>query len=148
MPIARPPTSAAQEAINVALIRYPSVVAGVGGIQVGQAVAILMIGSQLQAVPCGSLPGGGAEQFAGFAAATTAPGSSVELIVGRGSLLTPIVEGAVPLVSGQEVYLAVTPGQVTQTSVIGVGRINLRLGYAASTTELVLTTDAYYQWGV
>ncbi|OHD18649.1 MAG: hypothetical protein A2Y38_19450 [Spirochaetes bacterium GWB1_59_5] len=147
MPIARPPVSPATETLNVARIRYTIVVAPPSGLGANLAVAVQEIGSTLTAVLCGALPADLPERFAGFTATPIAPGASVQLVVGRGSLFTPSVEGGVPLVSGLEVFLALTPGEVTQTPITDPTALNLRLGYAVSATEMILTTDAYYQWG-
>ena len=62
-------------------------------------------------------------------------------------MVTPIVEGGAPLTPHLSVYLAVTPGQVTQTPITQPGAVSIRLGEAVSTTSFVLATDALFQFG-
>jgi hypothetical protein len=65
--------------------------------------------------------------------------------VGRGDRITPQVEGGVPLVAGESVFLALTAGEVTQTppnTTLNPTAVILRVGYAISTTEMLFNTDA------
>lgn len=68
------------------------------------------------------------------------PGASL-IASGRGSRVVPHVEGGGTLVVDQDVWLAVTPGEVVQTPPYGSGNTILKVGVAISTTELLLTTD-------
>ena len=148
MPIAQKPGGSGGGTIplNQAEINYTNVISA-AGVGAGVAVAIVQVVSQLEYIPCDASPTGYSEAFAGFTAQVIIPGGHGQLIVGRGSLVTPVVEGGAPLIPGQEVFLSLTPGEVTQTPVSGPGEINLRLGAAVSTTQLLLTTDAYYKFG-
>jgi hypothetical protein len=59
----------------------------------------------------------------------------------RGSSVRPIVEGGVPLVPAEMVFLSATPGQVTQTPPVGTGWFSIQVGVASSPTELIILTD-------
>jgi hypothetical protein len=90
---------------------------------------------------CGALNVDRPDLFVGFIdTPAVLPGSTI-IATGRGSRVVPFVQGAVPLVPNQEVWLSTTPGEVTQTPPAGPARAILRLGTATSTTEMVLTTD-------
>jgi hypothetical protein len=90
---------------------------------------------------CGALEVDFPGHFLGFVSITVASGNPVLVTTGRGSKVTPLVEGAIPLVPEQTVYLALTPGYVTQTiPVADLVRI-VRVGYAVDTTDMILNTD-------
>jgi hypothetical protein len=72
---------------------------------------------------------------------TPLPAGGSTVYTGRGSLVQPFVEGGAPLVPDQDVYLSQTVGEVTQTAPVGSGRTIVRVGYAISTTQVILTTD-------
>lgn len=67
--------------------------------------------------------------------------SSPQVTTGRGSRVVPIVQFGVPLVPGNDVYLSTALGSVTQTAPSGLGQTVLKIGYAVSTTEIVIVTD-------
>ena len=68
------------------------------------------------------------------------PGTSV-IATGRGSNVTPIVELGAPLVVDGEVFLSITPGEVTQTVPSVSGTTIVRVGFAITVTDIVLNTD-------
>lgn len=91
----------------------------------------------------GALSGDNGGTFYGFLANNGVAGQTASVITGRGSIVTPSVEGGVPLVVDQEVYLSRTPGQVTQTPPAGVsGARVLLVGVAISSTQIALLSDA------
>lgn len=110
----------------------------------GMAVALLPTGYEL----CSAISH--ALQFTGFAMTTAVAGETLALTAGRGSIITPCVENDVPLVPEQSVYLSLTPGCVTQEfppvgdTVDGVAVVLVPLGFAISTTQMVLITDARF----
>lgn len=103
----------------------------------GAAVAIVDDGGVRKILLCGANLY--AYSFVGFAAGPVTDGNSGTIVMGRGSLVAPVVEGGVPLVVNQPVFLAGTLGEVTQTAP-GAGFV-LRVGMAVSTTQMVLLTD-------
>ena len=135
--------------INIAEIQYSSVISPTG-LGVGLAVAIIEVGSQLEYILCDGSATGHGNAFAGFTSQIITPGGHGKLIVGRGSLVTPVVEYGVPLTPNVEVFLSMTPGEVTQDppdTLVEPGETSIRLGMAVSATQMVLTTDAYVQFG-
>lgn len=105
----------------------------------GSAVALVDVGGVKQLLLCTASQYG--YSFIGFAASVVASGNSGTLVTGRGSVVTPVVEGGVDLVENQPVFLSDTPGEVTQTPPGGGSRYVLRVGMAVSTTQIVLTSD-------
>ena len=103
----------------------------------GAAVAIVDDGGMKKILLCGANLY--AHSFAGFSAGPVTSGNSGTIVMGRGSIVTPIVEGGVPFTVNQPVFLSSTPGEVTQTAPLA-GFV-LRVGMAISTTQLVLLTD-------
>lgn len=103
----------------------------------GAAVSIVDDGGTRKMYLCGANLY--AHSFTGFSAGPVTSGNSGTIVMGRGSLVTPVVEGGVPFTVNQPVFLASTPGEVTQTAP-GSGFV-LRVGMAVSTTQLVLLTD-------
>jgi len=160
MPIARvPEQGGVAENINAVVIRYSGIVVApaTGGLQAGEAVAIIpnpipaSIGSpDLYFTRCGSIPTGLPTNWAGFVAQAAAAGTSPKIISGRGSRVTPVVLGGGNLVAGADVFLSQTPGQVTmippEAGVLPVYLVSLRVGFAISDTEMILTTDAQFHY--
>lgn len=124
----------------------PSVVVPLGGLVEGVAVAFRDNAGTPEYVLCGSGPADYPDSFLGFFIAGE-PGGIARVHMTRGSLVTPIVEGAIPLVVEQPVYLAATPGEVTQTPVPGPGVRILKVGLAISPTEMLLLTDSSLRFG-
>lgn len=160
MPIARlPEQGGVAENINAILIRYPGIVVDptTGGLTAGEAVAIIpnpmpaSIGSpDLYFTRCASIPTGLPTNFAGFVATSASPGDSPRIITGRGSKITPVTLGGAPLVAGSDVFLSMTPGQVTlippEPGALPIYLVSLRVGFAISDTEMILTTDAQFHY--
>jgi hypothetical protein len=71
-------------------------------------------------------------------------GPPIILTTGRGSTVTPRVQGGSPLTPGEDVWVSTTPGEVTQLAPVGSGLLQIRLGVATSTTQMVLNTDARF----
>lgn len=89
--------------------------------------------------PAGALPNDKPQSFYGFL--TGAGGTGIVVATGRGSIVTPRVEGSIPLIPDVDVYLARTPGYVTQDSDTSEDHAQLRVGVAIDTTRIVLATD-------
>lgn len=106
------------------------------------AVAVQMSGLTRTIRLCGAMDIDHPLAWTGFAIAGIALSASGTIITGRGSVITPLVEGSIPLVIDSPVFLAVTPGYVTQTAPSVTDSYVLRVGTAISTTQLVLTTDS------
>lgn len=148
MPIAHLPASTQSVHLNeVDILLTDVLVPDDGPYTVGTAIAVISTGEGLRFAKCGAEPANYPFQFVGFLGQTADPGAQAKVITGRGSKVTPFVEGDVDLVPNTSVYLSVTPGYVTQTAPAGVGVANLRVGQAISTTMMILTTDALYQFG-
>jgi len=160
MPIARlPEQGGVAENINAILIQYPGIEVDIstGGLQAGESVAIIpnpspvSIGSpDLVFVRCGALPTGRPTNWAGFCATDAAVGVSPRIITGRGSKVTPIVTGAIPLGAGSDVFLSSVEGEVSpippEAGVSPLDLVSLRVGFAVSDTEIILTTDAHFHY--
>lgn len=147
MPMILIPVLPAQ--INSSRTQYPDVSVPPGGFPAGTACGIISVLGQLRLIAVGSLDN--ATSFTGFLPSDIAVGNPVVLITGRGSIATPQVEGGVPLVPDQGVWLSLTPGFVTQTppepeDTPGL-EIVLRVGTALDTTRIFMLTDSYIQYG-
>jgi len=118
------------------------VIANDGPFPVGTAVAIVGQGNQLVYRPAGARKIDGVGSFAGFLHGTYDPGMAPNVTTVRGALVTPVVEHGVPLVSGQPVYLSLTPGEVTQILPLDQDSQILPLGFAVNATQFVLALDA------
>ncbi len=140
MPIVRLPGGGSQDAITVTL-RDVHVPDGVT-IPAGTAVAVTTGDSGLEFALCGAGQNDHPHGFAGFALRTGNPNSLMTIITGRGSKVTPVVEGGGPMTPDTDVWLAITPGEVTQTLTYEDEQVALRVGRAISTTEMILLTDA------
>jgi hypothetical protein len=90
---------------------------------------------------CGATPVDRPDLFMGFLDSPGLTPGATLIASGRGSRVVPMVEGGGTLTPNVEVWLAVTPGEVTQTAPSGSGATILKVGVATSTTEIVLTTD-------
>ena len=77
----------------------------------------------------------------GFVLQGVNAGDTAEIIVGRGSLVTPIIVGGAALVPNGNVFLSTVDGEVTQTFPSPSGGAIFSLGKAISTTQMILTTD-------
>lgn len=159
MPIARlPEQGGVAENINAIFIKYPGIEVdpATGGLLAGEAVAIIpnpapSIGAaDLYFTRCGSTPTGLPTNFAGFCSIDAAPGTSPRIITGRGSKVTPVIEGGGMLTAGSDVFLAQTQGRVTLTppepGMLPIYLVSLRVGFAVSDTEMILTTDAHFHY--
>lgn len=78
------------------------------------------------------------ERALGFAEKEVLLGASGKFIVARGSLITPIIAGGGTFTPNDPVFMA-TNGEVSQTPPTS-GFVTM-IGYATSTTEMILTTD-------
>lgn len=108
------------------------------------AVALTNDGTKATLVECGSTFLGG--QFFGFSCVGAASaGSTLAVVTSRGSNVTPIVQGGIPLVPNGRVYLSTTPGEVTQTPPsLGTPSTFIQVGIAVTDTDMVLITDARF----
>jgi hypothetical protein len=113
----------------------------------GMAVALISVGGVLTYVPAGCLEGGSPDFFFGIVAERTVQGETATVAVGRGSIVTPLVENGSLLDNSKQVYLSVTAGRVTQdVDSIPSGKSIYRVGQAISTTQMVLNTDYREVW--
>lgn len=136
MPIGRRPVSRTD-------MYFPDVVVGEGmDCPVGSAVSIYYENEGRYYRRCGALDEDAAECFMGFVVWTGGEGQPLVVRTVRGAIAEPLVEGDAPLVDGQPVFLSVTPGRVTQTVPLAPGSKIVRVGFAISTTEIVLNNDA------
>lgn len=136
MPIAR----AKSPATEAGRIRLPNVPAGESLAAYTAVAIVLELGGRVVR-PCGSLVSDHAKKFVGFTRQSITMGYPGTIITGRGSEITVLVEGGVPLTVGSPVYLSLTPGQVTQTVPTASGSVNVPLGYATTTTKIMFATD-------
>lgn len=146
MPIAQSPQI--PPPVNTSNILLPDVLVPAGTpIPAWTAVAVINTVDGKRFVPCGALPADYPESFFGFLPVEGTPGQAASTVVGRGSLIVPLVEGGGALTPNQDVYLSITPGQVSQSPVTDHDAANVRLGRAVSTTEFVLTMDVRFLIG-
>lgn len=118
------------------VVAVPLLTAG-EDITVHQAVAIVDVTGAIQAMLCGATTFG--PMFSGFAYASAESGNAL-LLLGPGSVVTPVVTGGGPLVPNTPVYLSGTPGEVTHTPPSGSGVTIQPLGWAVSTTQIFFST--------
>lgn len=124
-------------------VTMPGAIAAVGGILAGAAVALVNDGTNPVITPCSGQTHG--DKFLGFAAVSANAGENIALVTTRGSRVTPIVVGGVPLVPNVRVYLSAVPGQVTQTPPsLNVAGTFIQVGLAVTETDMVLITDARF----
>jgi len=108
----------------------------------GDAVALVYVAGTPTLRLCGALTAQRPDLFFGFLDVVgVLPGSSI-VITGRGSKVIPST--VAPLTINADVYLSTTAGKVTSTAPIVSGTTSIRVGFAASTTEMFLTTDPRY----
>lgn len=81
------------------------------------------------------------DKFLGFAYSNISMGSIGSVISGRGSIVTPVVEGGGALTVDAPVWLSVVPGAVVQSPVEASGAYVVPLGYAISVRQMVLRTE-------
>lgn len=134
MALARPPASTSNTLTN------PSITAG-ESLAPGQAVAVLFEGGFQVAKLAGALLTDNARSFAGFAIGTYSSGQVPSIVVARGAIITPIIEGGGAFTPNSPVFLSITPGQVTQTPPTVSGSVVLPIGVASTTDKMMLTTD-------
>jgi hypothetical protein len=121
-------------------VRYDNAVAA-EIIAPGHAVAIVDVAGTQRIYRCGATTY--PDQWAGFADQAAVIGQAIYIASGRGSRITPVVEGGGPLTANQRVYLSMTPGEVTSTPVArGPGVFTVPVGLAVSTTQFTLLSDA------
>lgn len=107
----------------------------------GHAVALVDVAGTPTYKLCGAEPVDRPDLFIGFVYSLSVVAGASEIVTGRGSTVTPIVEGGVPLVVNQNVFLSRTPGEVTQTAPIGPTDVMILIGFATSTTNIALMMD-------
>jgi len=108
---------------------------------VGHAVALVDVAGTPTYFLCGANPANRPDLFIGFVKSASAVPGTTEIVTGRGSTLAPVVEGGGPLTVNAGVFLATTPGEVTQTAPTGPNQVIIQVGFAASTSAITLTTD-------
>ena len=110
----------------------------------GQAVALVDDAGTMKLLPCSATTYAAA--FVGFSDRTIVQGR-IPLITNTGARVTPVVEGGVPLVPGNPVWLSTVAGQVTQTPPNTQGARILKVGVAVSLTTIVIVRDSPPQVG-
>ena len=81
------------------------------------------------------------DAYIGFAVYDASLGANVVITSARGSKVAPEVENGGALTPNQPVYLAVTAGKVTQDIASLGGYSLLKVGFAITTTEMILKSD-------
>ena len=139
MPIARPPL--ASISVDATRILYQNVTVPIGfTFLAGAAVAIVPDSGHQHYALCGAQAH--TSLFVGFLTRDVAGGNNAIVYVGRGSKIIPLVEGDAPLIPGNDVYLSLTAGRVTQDNIpVDVHTIEFRVGSAVSATEIVLSNE-------
>lgn len=112
--------------------------------EVGMAVAAVRVDGESFFVPCGALLADHPQSFVGFLLSNPGAGSSPMVASVRGSMVTPLVEGDVPLTPGEAVFLSTTAGRVTQTAPLVAGSEIVRVGFALDSTQIIVNNDARY----
>ena len=133
MPIGRRPPVTSSEGGFV----LPGVPAGVDGIRPCAAVALIGVEGMPCFCECGATTH--ASNFHGFSRIEVPHGNPVFVVTMRGSEVTPIMEGGLPMVPGEPLYLSETPGELTHTPP-SVGMV-IRVGNAFSDTKMTINTD-------
>jgi len=141
MPIGYPPASGGGGISDVLAVSLPNVVAGELLFD-GQVIALVDVAGTKTLLLCGAREVDYAFQFIGFASADFAIGENHPIITGRGSRVEPLLDGGGALTPNELLYLSLTPGFVTHTAPQGSGIVNTPIGYAVSTTEMILKTDS------
>jgi len=141
MPIAFPPAqggSSISDTLRVVL----SGVTAAEVILAGQAIALVDDGGSPVFRLCGDTPATYGDSWIGFAYQDMNIGDNFSIITGRGSRVTPVVEGAVALVPETGVWLSATPGEVAQSPRSGPGIVSLRVGTAHTDAEMFVAADS------
>ncbi len=120
-------------------VRIPGAVAA-GDIRANAAVAVTNDGTDILISECSAFVN--AAQFVGFAVSAVSAGDPLQIFSMRGISITPILEGDVPLILNEPVFLSDTLGEVRSAPVFASGKTFLQVGVAVSTTQLSLNTDA------
>jgi hypothetical protein len=108
----------------------------------GQLVSLVDVGGSLKYVPTSCLESSYPTYFFGVVLEDAAQGQTVRVSTGRGSIVSPLVEGGVPLDPSKPVYLSLTPGRATQDlDSYPPGAIILKVGQAVTSTKMVLNND-------
>lgn len=141
MPVGRTPNLDKPDQKNV-IIQNATLVESVGG-SAGAAVAVVDNAGTPEYKLCSCSMY--ASRFFGFLKDATSNGGKPVIIAGRGSTVTPIVEGGGNLTVGQEVFLSETMGEVTQTAPYGVSNRIVKIGVAISATQMILVPEMQIQ---
>ena len=113
----------------------------------GLVVSLISVDGNLTYVPAGCLDEDNPQFFFGVVTKKAVQGETATVAVGRGSIVTPLVESDLPLDNTKQVYLSQTPGRVTQDrDAIPNGKMVYRVGQAISTTQMVLNSDFREVW--
>lgn len=137
MPIARL-TGEAQHTKNV--IRVLDAEAG-ENISVGMAVAVVDVAGTKTIFRCGASTYG--LQFVGFADEAASVGDNLNIVTGRGSVVTPMVNGV--MAGNDDLFLSSVPGFIEPNPPArGPGVFTRPVGHAISSTEMMLLTDSRF----
>jgi hypothetical protein len=148
MPITRRPTRRETIIVSDAIIPAEDDGPDPGGVGFSAGVAIALVdvaGTQTLLRCSAMLDDGYPGNFFGFLYEAVALGAQARTVSGRGSRVVPQVEGGGNLTVNEDVFLSKTPGMVTQSLVMESGIRVIRVGSAVSTTEMVLSGDAYFE---
>ena len=119
---------------------YKDVVVGPDGpYPVGAAVSVVRVDGQLVYQLAGAC--NCTDTFFGFLSGTFQVGNPASVTTVRGAIISPLLEGGVPLISGRHVFLSEIPGYVTMSVPLSNPSTIVRVGFAISATEIVLNTD-------
>lgn len=123
----------------------PNLVSGDPGLLLDHVVAIVDNAGVPTVIRCGAHVSDDSVSHVGFFYALGPP---IVITTGRGSTVTPHVQGGSPLIPGEDVWVSTTPGEVTQLAptipTMLSGLLQIRVGVATSTTEMVLNPDARF----
>ena len=112
------------------------------GFPVGSAVALVSVDDALVYMLCGAVdPDQYPMSFLGFTKNVSTDAGTTLVTVGRGSIVTPVVENGDSLTPGQFCYLSMTAGEITQTPPNSAGTRLIKVGFAISPTQMVLVPD-------
>ena len=144
MPIAGPPSGGGggggglDVSYTTLNLNVPGAIAG-EAIAVGQAIALIDDAGSLEYRLCSStlFP----LQFVGFAESSVSAGDPLLAVAGRGSVVTPIIEGGGSLTPDLPVYLSGTAGAITQTAPPGPGVTLYPIGFAIDASRITMNTD-------
>lgn len=140
----------ASTALQASKILYTDATVPDGGLLAGSAVGIRNENDQLVFFEVGSLAVDSPMSFIGFLSEAMEAGAKAKLVTGRGSVVTPKVLNGLPLAPGQQIYLSVVPGFVTQTPPDPdqfPGATLQPIGYAVTATTMIFNTDTQLRFG-